>query len=519
MIDSFETAPIEPLPKRSLAWAFLVALLLSLGGHLLFGDIGLNLADEGFLWYGVERTLEGELALRDFQSYEPGRYWWVAGWCTLFDSGIADVRFAVMLFGAVGLFFGLRVVQRLRSGPFATLLGGLVLWTWMFPRHKVFETAISMTAVWFAVRLLERPSARRHLAAGLFVGFSGVMGRNHILYCSLGFFLVVLFSGLRYGGGGFKRGFPSWVGGVLLGFSPLWGLFAFDEGFRQAFIDSVLFFSKDHGSNLPLPYPWPWNLGHERFKEAERFALGASFLLPVVVYAVGLITAFATNRETLGRRRVLIAACCVGIFYAHHASVRSDANHLAQSIHPALIAALAMPAAFQGRRVAGTFAAIFLFVVSAVAVPAVNAPLSGMRFFGGRPRWVEFDARGDTLRLSRVEEGYLRKLLEACRRVPPEEDLFLVPGLATLYPLLERRSPDWGIYFLWPASDERQEQIAEALRERPVRFVLAIETPVDGNMDLLFSRTHPIVWEELRKSYVQLATAELPLNHLLLRRK
>ena len=49
---------------------FLVLLVFALQGR-----IWLDLADGGFFWYGVIRTALGEIPIRDFQAYDPARYY------------------------------------------------------------------------------------------------------------------------------------------------------------------------------------------------------------------------------------------------------------------------------------------------------------------------------------------------------------------------------------------------------------------------------------------------------------
>src|SRR5262249_35215443 len=63
------------VPQRDLGAAFLVAVAaVALRGPLLRS--GLNLADEGYHVYGVERLAQGQLLYRDFERiYPPGVYY------------------------------------------------------------------------------------------------------------------------------------------------------------------------------------------------------------------------------------------------------------------------------------------------------------------------------------------------------------------------------------------------------------------------------------------------------------
>ncbi len=67
------------------------------------GRVGFNPADEGFLWYGVQRTVAGEVPLRDFQSYEPARYYWCAAGALLLGQGLVAMRLSEAVAQAIEL--------------------------------------------------------------------------------------------------------------------------------------------------------------------------------------------------------------------------------------------------------------------------------------------------------------------------------------------------------------------------------------------------------------------------------
>src|SRR5262245_43804997 len=96
---------------RPVPFAAVLAAPFCAGAFLFTARLGLNTADEGYLWYGVQRTVAGAVPMRDFQSYEPGRYWWCAAFAGVFGDGILVVRAAAVAFHALGLFLALLVAS------------------------------------------------------------------------------------------------------------------------------------------------------------------------------------------------------------------------------------------------------------------------------------------------------------------------------------------------------------------------------------------------------------------------
>jgi hypothetical protein len=435
--------------------------------------------------------------------------------------GILGVRDATAAFQALGLACGLLAARRAVRRPLALAAVGLLLAAWSFPRYKAFEPAMAMMAVYVALLLCERPTPRMHLAAGVFCGLAAFVGTNHALYGSLGILTLALFLLWKGGAEDAARKLGAWAAGVLLGLLPSLSMFA-HRGYLGAFVHSLQE-RMVNGPNEPSPYLWPWRVAATDLPWYSGLGVGAAFLVPPLAYALGLGIAARSRRADLPRRSLLLACTFVGVFYSHHAAVRSDGAHLAQSIHPALLALVALPAALgRPRRRApaalgwGLFGALMLAAVWELHPHLIHLPHAGPRF-----PLVEHDVAGERLRLLAPHADYLTRVERSVRAsVPEEASLFLAPSRPTLYPLLGKVAPCRSLYFFFPrVSEEEQRGTIRSLEERRTEWALIVDVPIAGKDALRFSSSNPLVWRWLGEGFERVPTPDLPANHLLLRRR
>ena len=298
-------------------------------------------------------------------------------------------------------------------------------------------------------------------------------------------------------------------------------------GFAGSFVEELAS-TAERGTNVPRPYPWPWRVSTEGVGGLQLLAIQAqtaAFLLPPLALAAGLwVTArsrrvTAGDREGLAGRATVIAGTFAGLFYLHHVSVRSDAPHLAQCIHPLLLVVLALPVALGWRPWARITTWCGLALVSFLAALEGHTSLRWIAPWRKTHAHVERVVAGDTLRLLPSQAAYLAGLeLVVKRHLAPEEALLIVPARPTLYCVLGRRSPVRSIYFLWSAGEEAQRELLRELDAQGVDWVLIVDTAVDDRDELRFRNTHPLVWRELARRFERVPTRELPPDNILLHR-
>jgi hypothetical protein len=479
---------------------------------------GINLADEGFLWYGVQRTAAGEVPLRDFHAYDPGRYYWSAFWFQLLGDGLLQLRVSNAIFAGIGVLAALLAARSSLRSRWALIGLGAVLVIWLFPRHKMFEHGLAMTAVAVACCLISRPTRRTFFGAGLFVGLAAVFGRNHGLYLVTAFGLITSALYAKGERRDLARRLLAFAAGVVGGYGPVLLMLASVPGYGEAFGESLAALLAGERAQLSLPVPWPWALEQlpgDLVFGAQRLATSLAFLVLPATYALAAVAIARADAERIRVHPLLLASTCVGVVYLYHAFSRADFSHLAQVAHPWILCVVGLGCSTARKRVLP-------------AGLAASGLLVAFTFFGSapaQPSWIYRSlARSRPAAVTTLEiDGHpfaiqtqQAKWLEASREIferyaGNDRSMLIAPIYPFLYAYLGCAAPSWEVYYLWPATVQQQaERIGELEENRVTAVMIAPGEATDGRRDLRFVNTHPLVWKYIRENYKLRQSPGLP---------
>lgn len=494
---------MHSIPKKTYPSLFQILALAAFVVFALFawqGSKGFNLWDEGYLWHGAQRVMEGDVPIRDFMAYDPGRYYWSAALMSILgDNGIMSLRAAVAVFQFLGLFAGLMLVvgsiknKHKENFPFL-ILSALTFVIWMFPRHKLFDISLSIFLISALTLLIQLPSSRRYFFTGICVGLIAVFGRNHGVYGVAGSLGVMVWLSIkRTEDIGFMKGFALWSFGVILGYSPILLMSLVFPGFTFSFWESVRFLFEQKATNLSLPVPWPWTVNFTTMPlgEAIRGVLVGLFFMGTLGFGfLAVVWVLCRRFKELPVPPALVAAAFMALPYAHYAYSRADVGHLALGIFPLLVGCFVIFATKESKiKWLGMFA------------------LSGASFwvmYVFQPGWhcqaneqcVNVQVSGSTLHVSQETANNISLLRHLVAQYAPHGENFIVtPFWPGAYPLLGKKSPMWEVYALWPSSGELEEKEIERIRLAKPKFILILDSPLDGREELRFRNTHSLIYK------------------------
>jgi hypothetical protein len=493
----------------------LLAVVLAGCSFAVQGRQGINLGDEGFLWYGAQQTAHGKVPLRDFQSYDPGRYYWSAAGMRLFGEGVVSLRFSETLFQIFGLWVGLLAATRVIQSWALLAAVGVMLTLWMSPSHKLFDHTLLLCGIWIAVRLIEEPSPARFFTAGFFVGLCVFFGRNHALYNFLAQASLLLFLHFKTGPLLSISHLGMWVAGIMAGLVPTIAMFVAVPGFLGSYIESIQSIFR-HGTILPLPVPWPWRVSPNSVAGTTQFLLGIFLVALPLGYLAAITLSLFMRSQTIEGNALLVACAFVGLFYLHHAFSRADFSHLAQVIHPFLLGALALLGFLEARK---SYHWAVIAVLIAVALFAVGRRMPIYQRITSAMPWVPFEAGGKIFVPTSTNRLFTCLRTFAAENIAPREGVLMAPFTPTLYPILRHESPLWDLAYYVPATAQRQKAMIHELAAKNVNWAIISDATPDKREDLRFSATHELVWQYLMGNFEPVESACLPKSIKILHRK
>ena len=131
------------------------------------------LFDQGYLWYGVQRVISGEVPIRDFSSYDLGRYYLIANAINFIGiNNYFTFRLALGLVQLFGISTALILISRkldlFKKEDFLYLIvSAVTITTWMFIPYRAFEASIPIIQILVFTYLIDKKTTKSYFIGGL----------------------------------------------------------------------------------------------------------------------------------------------------------------------------------------------------------------------------------------------------------------------------------------------------------------------------------------------------------------
>lgn len=492
----------------AVATAGLALLVLLLGPNIEFNFF----RDEGYLWYGTQRVMAGEIPFRDFQSYyDPARYYLCAAVMAAFGShGIMALWKALALFGAAAAAIASWLVFRKFSQPslWMWLVVSVTLILWMFPEtYKLLDICASLILVMQLAWLMEQPTRFRCFTAGVIVGLVTIIGRNHGLYGVVADVVALSCVALAERRADLKTVLACGALGVFVGYLPMLLALALVPGLWAPFWDGIRIYFVLGKTNLGVPVPWPWLVepGQPLADQLRYIAIGSLlifqplFSLAVVGRALRSAVVHKTPLDPL-----LFAPALLALIYTHHAFARPGLEHLAQAIYPLLITIFVLA----NRRASGAKIALASLVCAvSLFVELPKQPLyMGLMTKSGPTVQIG----PDMVSFSPYDTLLVQKLTGLVEKYAPNGQEFVAePFLPGFYAMFDRRAAVWNSYQLSPATPAEQEMEIKRIQDEHPAFVLIEIQLQDNRRELAYWATSHQVFRYVTRNFNRVDSSNL----------
>ncbi len=472
--------------------------------YAIQGNMGISLWDEGYLWYGTQRLLLGEVPIRDFIAYDIGRYCWAAGIMKLLGSnGILALRISNAALQSLTLIIAIKLTdwKQKQLNLIELLLLSCTFLLWMTPDFKVSDFFACIILLASFAYLIDYPSIKRYFLCGLIVGIAAIIGRNHGLYGifgSIGAFCYLAW--IRRGQTRFTA-VMAWGLGVFIGYLPMLICLLVIPGFMDANIDMIRLLISTGSTNITKPWPRPWWAHFEGtpwIESSSEILTGIIFMLIpiIIIFSIGYLVLKRHDRK-FQANPVFISSSLLMLPYAHYAFARADLVHLALGIFPFLFGIITFPSAISKQYRHSVI--VVLFVVSVLTMVSSQAYY---QLFSDKNKTEIVNINGDVLKVSRENASQITLLNELNTKFASNGRLFFsAPFWPGAYAVMQKKSPTWEIYFTSLREESVQQKEIMRIKSANIGFAVIHDNLLDNRKDLLFEATNPSIERYIRENY------------------
>jgi hypothetical protein len=505
------------VPQQTSLWTVWVNVCISIitaGGLFVWqAPKSLNIQDEGYLWYGTRQVLNGFVPIRDFEAYDPLRYYFGALiQYIVTDTGIWSIRLATTIISAACLLLILLVISRNVTHQFTWVSIFIVAITslfWIYPSHKVYDIFASLLLLSILGAWIKNPTPTFAYYVGVIAGIIILINRNHGLYAGIGTLCVLfwLSRNQQMSGRILLTHIGLLIAGGLTGLLPFIGMLLFIPGFADAyFYYQVLYFYNLKVTNLALPVPWPWRItmqGRPFSAILYDFVTGIYFLYVVLAGVVswGTLAWWWYKKQTHQINAYLVASMVLIPVYAHHIFSRADIAHLSQGFMPVLITTI-----IALRMQASTVRYILLL------------GFLGLSTYLMLPQQPGYQCSVNTCPIITVQNqqyqgnkritSTVKNIIQVIEKYNATDSFVIAPYAPGIYALLDSTSPFYFSYNVYAQSiAEEQDQITQLINKK-ITLVLIDQSRVDGRKDLGFAKTSPLTYAYIKSHYTFVGVTE-----------
>ena len=474
-------------------------------------------ADEGFLWYGSVRTALGDVPIRDFHSYQPGRYYWSAFWSYIFGDSIIALRASTAIFQWIGLFFAFISLRGINNKRGFLLLVGLTITSCIMPHYKSFDAVIPVIGIFFLSNLIKNNSEKNNLILGVFTGFSAVMGANHGVYILVASLVTISIINTNPLSNRLFKSLSYFFIGVTAGFMPTIMMTLFIDGFFSAWVFSIerIFI---YGTNLQKPFIWPWEVG-----SLKDFNTSILFITLPVMYIVTIILYLKDNKHNLTKNGLLIASAIIGLVYVHRIYSRGTMFYLASCMPPFIILISILPYCVKNIPSLVNFSfkhskiryALIILIICGISISDYN------NYFSRSDKPIEVAVGENILKTKRTGNAdFINSIMEKSKKhIPDDATVFLAPNLPQYYVMMGKKSPTWEIYYVYPEPEFLQLDTIKQIEQNNTQYAIVGNIPWDRREELKFKFTNHLVWDHIQANFQIVEFIDESKNFALYKRK